>query len=271
VGGLNGEGDFVSIDYVSCTDTFKIPYVKAAIEVLKKRAGALSADQVRCLDVLGDLRLGGISATSGQPMGSPMSFPLLCLFNKTMIDLALADLLEERIISFKEFAGHKCLVNGDDALFKEIKKKGGILKALKVHASLIGCRVNEEKTMVDTYEAEINSTVFYRASRQKKTNVSSLWMSRKEADVVGYGLRSAVDFASQRRIIRANAHVLADQEDKMMYAVPCFTARKLWKDRKIRKALQTPGRCFDPVRNFFLMSPKCLMDTTSTVRKRQGF
>lgn len=178
---LNGDGDFISLDYVAATDSFKTEYVRAAIEVLISKATDLSVEEMNCLRVLGNLKLerDGDVASRGQPMGSVMSFPLLCLFNKTVQDLALNDCLQEKIISQYEWSTHRCLVNGDDGLTRDLhervavtplREKGivrrypalGLKGRIDSHSSRVGMVVNLEKTMVDPNRAEINSTLFER-------------------------------------------------------------------------------------------------------------
>jgi len=108
---LNGNGDFLSFDYVGATDNIKVAYTIAAVETLIEFSEDLSSEEERCLRVLCELKLGERTFCKGeelidriphdvfergQPMGSAMSFPLLCLINKAVVDLSLADLLENK-------------------------------------------------------------------------------------------------------------------------------------------------------------------------------
>jgi hypothetical protein len=240
VAGLNGDGALLSFDYVRATDSFKTAYVRRAISVLIGKAVGLSSEEARCLRVLGELRLSpdGPCAESGQPMGSVMSFPLLCLFNKTVVDLALSDLLVSTKIQFKEWTGHRCLINGDDLLVREPRKgKDWLYSAICHHGTMVGMEVNKEKSMVSDEEGEINSTLFRRGALTRKSNVSALWMKAKVNDVLGFAAEANVTEAGFRRTVRANAKFLARQEEKFFWGLPANLQRVSRQDRKIRRAL----------------------------------
>lgn len=261
VSNLNGEGPYISNDYIGATDNFKTDYVRVAIEVLISRAEGLEEEQIRCLRAM-PLTISGVEAGSGQPMGSPMSFPLLCLVNKTIVDLAMADLLESGEITFSEWSRHRCLINGDDLLIREPKEKSHLASRLRYHAQQVGPRVNLEKTMVSSELAEINSTVFDvsgRARLQPKTNVRAFYMSPGEQDVLGFALRSCRHPDVFRRIVRANAHILRRQQGVSLVGLPIWAKAICRRDRKIRKALTEPiSFPEDPVRNFFNVEPRPL-------------
>nr|UJQ91964.1 MAG: putative RNA-dependent RNA polymerase [Botourmiaviridae sp.] len=248
---LNGDGDYVSVDASGATDSFKRVYVRVMIQELISSSRGLTKDQVRCLRTVGELVIDGESTESGQPMGSPMSFPLLCLMTKTLFDMSLTDLLRARKVSFKEWTGLRCLVNGDDLLYREPSKRKLMLKErLNHHYSAVGMRMNEEKTSVDSVLAEINSTAFENGRELRKTNVKALYMAKDEQDVLGYALRSTRCLASFRRVVRANARLLAKQENKTLFGLPTAIKRTLWRDRKIRRALtEVWSQKQDPTRN----------------------
>jgi len=161
VNSLNGGGSFVSVDYQSATDNIRADYCQAAIELLIRKAEGLSAEQIRCLRVVGELRIAcpdkdseddvkGPPANHGQPMGSLISFPLLCLINKTIVDLAVADLASAGEISWEQFQKHRCLINGDDLLYREFfivspDRPASILPRLINHGRAVGLVVNGEK------------------------------------------------------------------------------------------------------------------------------
>nr|UJQ91939.1 MAG: putative RNA-dependent RNA polymerase [Botourmiaviridae sp.] len=194
---LTGLGSFVSVDYSSATDNIKTRYVEVAVDILKQQGEGLTKEQVRCMDVVAGLRFedDGPVATRGQPMGSLMSFPILCLINKTVVDLALTDLLVAGEISFKEWTSHRCLINGDDLLTREPSAIGGRLQSgIMTHGAEIGLIVNMEKTMISQTLAEINSTLFRfdhgKPVLEKKVNLGSLVMGSGVADPVAFALRS---------------------------------------------------------------------------------
>jgi len=288
VAGLNGDGVFLSFDYVGATDSIKSAYTKAAIEVLIDCGEGLSEEEVRCLRVLGDLKLwdldyalfeaglgflvedelsalvDGFSPedyegfSRGQPMGSAMSFPLLCLVNKTVVDLALTDLLTSKKISFNEWTSHRCLINGDDLLLREPRLNTDLRSAIVRNGAAVGLVVNEEKSMVSESLAEINSTLFSEKGcvQEKKTNANALYMKPDVSDVLGLAREATVTSKAFVRVVRANARLLARQEDKLLWKLPYPFQMLCWKDRKIRKALsKQPDQRRPVIANIFPVVP----------------
>lgn len=233
---LNGSS-FLSFDYQSATDNIKSSYVRVAIEVLREKADYLSDEEWEALVVLSRLNLGDGIASSGQPMGSVMSFPLLCLINKTVVDLALSRLLERGEISFNEWSSHRCLVNGDDLLVREPRKTTNLKALVAEEGSKVGLVVNMEKTMSSDTEAEINSTLFVSGVRQRKFNASAIWMDPDTEDVLGFASQACSNGATFRRLVRSNARILAKQEDKHLDEIPAALQGICRKDRKIRNAI----------------------------------
>jgi len=221
--GRGASGPYVSVDYSAATDNIKAAYVSTMIDVLQEKSVGLTADEVRCLRVLDNLRFDPSDpvAARGQPMGSPMSFPLLCLINKVVVDLALADLLDMGKISMKQFVEHRCLVNGDDLLLREFTPtSSGVLAGILAHGSKCGLIVNREKTMVDVHWAEINSTAFYNGVKQKKTNVSVLQVCNKVTDPVGFLSDSLVKRKSFVKILRLWRVPLKNASAKIQGPIP---------------------------------------------------
>jgi hypothetical protein len=243
VAGLNGDGNFLSFDYVGATDNIKSAYTKAAVEVLIEQSENLNHDEERCLRVLSELRLEGCDEVfeRGQPMGSAMSFPLLCLINKTVVDLSLNDLLIAGVIKFNVWTQHRCLINGDDLLIKEPHRKSNLKDAIIRNGSAVGLIVNEEKSMDSESDAEINSTLFTDGGtvRKKKTNANALYMKPDVSDVLGLAREATVTLQGFKRVVRANAGLLARQEDKQLYKLPYPYQTVCRKDRKIKKALMS--------------------------------
>lgn len=241
---LNG-ADFLSFDYQSATDNIKTAYVRAAISVLKEKATHLSDEENRALDVLGNLTIGErngsifrpIPAQTGQPMGSVLSFPLLCLINKTVVDLALNRLLVGKKISFPEWSGHRCLINGDDLLTREPRKDTNLRRLIAEEGSKVGLVVNQEKTMVSESDGEINSTYFSNGKKERKFNAAAIWMDAGVEDVLGFASEATTDSATFRKVVRANAHILAKQSDKKLDLMPPALQMVCRKDKKIRKAI----------------------------------
>lgn len=271
VTGLNGDGDFLSFDYVGATDNIKSAYTRAAIEILIDSAEGLSVDEKRCLRVLGTLKLAKKVSLCrdtysgpepedhevfqrGQPMGSVMSFPLLCLINKTLVDLSLVELLQDGVISFNEWTQHRCLINGDDLLLREPKKRSNLKDAIIRNGSAIGLVVNEEKSGVSDVNAEINSTLFTSCGsvREKKTNANALYMKPDVSDVLGLAYEATSTMKAFIRVVRANAGLLARQEDKFLWKLPFPYQAAVRKNRKIKKALLLgPLALKDPDLNIF--------------------
>jgi len=243
IGKLTGTR-FLSFDYSSATDMIKTAYVRAAVDVLISKAHHLTDDEIRALRVLSTLSFdGGFGETSrGQPMGSIMSFPLLCLMNKTVVDLALTGMLKRKEISFREWSSHPCLINGDDLLTKEVRHGTNLRGEIAKEGGMVGFVVNEEKTLSSESDAEINSTLFTDGVRACKLNVSSLWMKPDVSDVLGFAAEASIDGSTFRRIVRANAHILSKQEDKRLWALSPALQGICRKDKKIRRAI-----CSSPV------------------------
>nr|WPR16762.1 MAG: RNA-dependent RNA polymerase [Dracophyllum associated botourmia-like virus 108] len=250
---LNGGGDYLSFDYVGATDNIKIQYVQTAIQALIDHGEKLSEDEIRCLRVLGNLKLDGKDCKTGQPMGSLMSFPLLCLINKAVVDLSLTCLLTEGKISFKEWTSHRCLINGDDLLLKEPRSDSDQLRqVIALTASAVGMKVNEEKTLKSRVLGEINSTLFLEGKKEKKVNVSALYMRPEVNDVLGLAWASTKTTKGFRRVVRANCHILSKQLDKHLIDLPFNLVAVCRKDTKIRAAcLAEPISKRTPGTNFF--------------------
>jgi len=229
---------YLSFDYQSATDMIKTAYVEAAVDILIDQATSLSDDEIRALRVLSALRIEGRDgvATRGQPMGSVMSFPLLCLINKTIVDLALTDLLVGKEISFREWSSHPCLINGDDLLTREVRSGTNLREAITINGGHVGMVVNQEKTMEHSQKAEINSTLFDGCRPIKKLNASALWMKPDVDDVLGLAAEATLDVESFLKVARANAHILSKQQDKKLYRLPPAYQKACRLDRKIRKA-----------------------------------
>jgi hypothetical protein len=168
-----------------------------------------------------------------------MSFPLLCLINKTVVDLSLADLLDARVISFQEWTRHRLLVNGDDLLVKEPKRKSNLKDAVIRNGSAVGLVVNEEKSGVSEEHAEINSTSFSAKGsyKEKKTNARSLYMSPDTEDVLGFAYQSTRSLKAFVRVVRANSGLLARRREKYLWSLPFPYQAAVRKDKKIKKAL----------------------------------
>jgi hypothetical protein len=255
VASLNG-GEYISVDYRSATDNIKTAYTRAAIEVLINKGEGLTCDEVLALRCVGSLELDGARATRGQPMGSLMSFPLLCLINKTVVDLALNDLLIKDQIHFKEWSGHRCLINGDDLLLRDTSASGALLPVLIANGEAVGLTVNIEKTMVDSEKGEINSTLFVNAVKQKKSNCGALFMSPDEGDVIGYSDRSTLTIDGFLHCVRRGRMLLYSQQKKIFGPLPCKRFRAIVRDPSIRSSITGSSVKITEAANPFPVVPK---------------
>jgi len=248
IGALNG-ADFISVDYQAATDNIKLKYVRTAIEVLINKATGLDEDEIRAMRVLGNLKLVGDDriAESGQPMGSVFSFPLLCLINKTVVDMALTTLLRERKISFKEWSAHRLWVNGDDLVTREPRGNTDLRRRIAQTGAKVGLVLNEEKTMVHSAKCEINSTLFVESEPCRKVNLSALYMKPDVEDVLGFAAQASKTVSQFRTFVRANCHILSKQADKHLDELPAALHAVCRKDRKIRRALTSSPETIRPV------------------------
>jgi len=235
VASLNG-GAYISVDYSSATDMIKSAYTRAAVEVLIDKGEGLNEDEVRALRVLGCLRIDGKQVTRGQPMGSMMSFPLLCLINKTVVDLAHNDLLIEGKIGAEEWCRHRCLINGDDLLLRDLSVPG-LLPRIVAHGERVGLIINHDKTMVDAEKGEINSTLFVNGVEQKKINCGALFMGRDVEDVIGFADRSARTTEGFLYLVRRHKNLLAKASSKIHNSLGYRRFNALVRDKVIRRAL----------------------------------
>lgn len=236
---LNGNGDLVSVDYSAATDNIKAHYTRLALEVLIEKGEGLTTDQIKCLRVLGSLRfsLDGSPATRGQPMGSMMSFPILCLINKAVVDMSLVDLLDRGEISFKEWTSHRCLINGDDLLFREPARKVALYDRIIRNGEGVGLKVNAEKTMIHAAWGEINSTLFWNGTKQKKSNCGALVMEKTVENVVELALEASRTVSGFSMILIKNLSILRQNEVKITCMVPRPFMRTLLGDARVSQAL----------------------------------
>jgi len=236
VRGLTG-ASLLSFDYSSATDNIKSAYVRVAVEVLEEMADVITEDEHQALQVLANLRIDGRETFTGQPMGSVLSFPLLCIINKTVVDMALTAMMERKEIGFKEWSGHPLLVNGDDLLTREVRTTTNLRGEIVAQGGEVGLVVNEEKTLVSDYQGEINSTLFEHGKKQRKFNASSMWMDADVEDVLGFAAEATSDGKTFRKIVRRNVNILAKQVDKHLTEIPLSLVTVCRKDPKIRAAI----------------------------------
>jgi hypothetical protein len=220
VRGLNGAGPYQSVDYESATDNIKLEYVRATLEVLISKGVDLTPAERACLRVVGDLVVDDVGCSSGQPMGSYMSFPLLCLINKTIVDLSLASLLERGEVSWKQFQKHRCLINGDDLLYREISNNHDIFTGILFHGKQVGLVTNYDKTVTSYREGEINSTLFRDGRKIKKSNLGALSPGSRVSDILGFALESSRTKRGFIHLVNINRRLLRNQDIKIHSPLP---------------------------------------------------
>lgn len=150
------EGDFVSVDFVSATDNLSVNVSEAILGVALNRSRFIpdSIKESALSSLRPTLDYGTFKEvlSMGQMMGSLLSFPLLCL-QTFFFYLYSTDQTE---LSGKDLRKHsRCLVNGDDLVFKSPDAKKFFLAA-----SLTPSVINEKKTGVSKSFFNINSTIF---------------------------------------------------------------------------------------------------------------
>jgi len=175
---------------------------------------------------------------SGQPMGSLMSFPLLCLINRTAFELAVLRALGDEKISHREARAVRVRINGDDLLTKEPRVEPVIYDYLLMETGTVGLKLNKLKTIVDPRLMEINSTLFEEESdgrivEKKKTNCGVLSFD---------GLAPIID----------NAHAQTRTIDGFLMALRCtinafgkypFAWRSLSSETHLRAAIMAAQTC----------------------------
>ncbi|QJT73669.1 RNA-dependent RNA polymerase [Botrytis cinerea ourmia-like virus 3] len=254
VASLNG-GAYESFDYKDATNNIKQAYVKVAIDSLISKGVGLSCKEIEALRVVSHLSLDGELCGSGQPMGSLMSFPLLCLINKTMVDMALADtLFKDKSIGRKDawnrFCSHRCLINGDDLGTRDPGKPGVFRKWLIHHGRHVGLTVNEEKSLRSDTLLEINSTVFSQGELQKKTNCGVLRnRSTDTGDFLGIAKDATVSSGGLRYVLRSCANSFGLQTHKHIRKHPELIGY-LTNEPKMREALTKQKKFYKPYNPF---------------------
>jgi len=257
VGSLLG-GDWLSFDYSSATDSIKTQYVQAMIDVLIEKSVGLNEEQIKCLRVLEKMKLEDGWSNTGQPMGSLMSFPMLCLFNKTLVDMALADslgMLSGRRVTkevLKVYQLHRCKINGDDLLTRSPEgQKKDFVACMAVWGQEIGLVVNEDKTMRSAVYAEINSTVFRNAQEDKKTNLKVLGVGKRDVgDALDLAEQSTVTQSGVKYALEALQPALSVQKDKRVRKHPRLVAY-LRGNKRLRAASTAVPNEEEKIRNLF--------------------
>ncbi|QJT73671.1 RNA-dependent RNA polymerase [Botrytis cinerea ourmia-like virus 5] len=173
---INDTGSFVSVDFENATDNLSVLAAERILGVALNRATSIPSsvrdaalrslrptivyDQLgydfeKMFEFMGvgvDSSRTSTELSMGQMMGSLLSFPILCL--QTFFFYLYAS--GQTNLTGKELRGfNRCLVNGDDLVFRTDDEKAFFLAASET------CSViNKKKTQVSSVFFNINSTLF---------------------------------------------------------------------------------------------------------------
>ena len=159
---------WLSGDYTAATDNFPMSVTNALIEgILSQITHEPTKQWVRweCSshEVLYPKGIKGIQ-TSGQLMGSLLSFPLLCFLN-------------DYIVSYSGFNKFSYLINGDDVVARGTEEQ---ISTWRAQAPRVGLSLSLGKNFIDPEFCTVNSQLFYKGdvlhtgkvSCQTRTGVS---------------------------------------------------------------------------------------------------
>nr|UYL94414.1 MAG: RNA-dependent RNA polymerase [Sanya botourmia-like virus 20] len=150
-----GLGDLVSGDYKSATDNLPLEVAETILEVILSKASrvpeGISAYARRILRPLFLYKGEEIQVSSGQQMGSLLSFPLLCLQNYLAFRWAVRS-------SGLEALNIPVLINGDDILFQSPHPL--FPQRWMEVVGLVGLEVEQTKTSVAPDYGSLNSTLY---------------------------------------------------------------------------------------------------------------
>lgn len=169
---------FCSVDYEAATDLLKlhatlacmnelkgVPLYELAMEALK------APGVVRYPRVKGYPVLGNVLKADAQPMGHPLSFPILCCINLAVYRCAIkrwVNLVRERTerirrIDLATAMWKNVIVNGDDMLFKCEESFYPVFIETATNA---GLKISKGKNYLSKDMCMINSQVFQRKGGQ---------------------------------------------------------------------------------------------------------
>jgi len=152
--GVSGE-KIISGDYTAATDNIYLPAVRAVVEVLSEDPRLTAEEKAVLVGSFENLRwtdrLGHEAhpIRRGSMMGNLISFPVLCLLNKSCHDIAA-----NKVYGPTQRTGR---FNGDDCLFAG---KTEMYDAWRETTRCFGFEVNEEKTEFEHDWADLNSQCF---------------------------------------------------------------------------------------------------------------
>ena len=183
------EDIWLSGDYTAATDNFPMSVTEALVEgILEEIDHQPTKEWVRWEISPHEMRYpGGITGkqTSGQLMGSLLSFPLLCFLN-------------DYIVSSSGFASDSYLVNGDDVVAKG--SMNSILK-WKERAPKVGLSLSVGKNFYDSDFCTVNSQLFYKGAVLHTGKVST---QKREGTTLSYCFAEAQFYWGDSQELKEN-------------------------------------------------------------------
>lgn len=152
---------FVSGDYSAATDKLNINFTKACFEAFLSRTNYSDDLQNLLRAVLYEheihypekLGLPSVTQKNGQLMGSPLSFPILCMCNMICYHMSLETLLGRKV----NFLDLPVLINGDDILFPSNPELYAIWRN---NVATVGFELSVGKNYVHANVLTVNSECF---------------------------------------------------------------------------------------------------------------
>lgn len=206
---------FVSGDYSAATDNLGQQYCHIGILESLQASGVVGTQFSMIIqDVIlsheihypPKFEIEKFDQTNGQLMGSPLSFPFLCLANLIAYKLSLEDYTYKK----SRFKDLPCLINGDDILFRTNPEHYEIWKE---HVANVGFSLSVGKNYIHEKILTINSTMF---SYDQHTTIDSEGVSHSsnklsEIEYCNFGLLSGTSkLGGSRGEVREKALDLCD-------------------------------------------------------------
>lgn len=159
-----GDGDYLSVDYSAATDNFTCEFTKIVTKCLSEVIGlpykiVLATlnnhilDYSSCDGLPEEMRVE-VRQSTGQLMGSILSFIVLCLGNATICSLAIKE------NEFKTLRELPLLINGDDGLMLSDDR---VYSLWKSWSNCVGLDPSIGKVYKSPNFAVINSQLFYKS------------------------------------------------------------------------------------------------------------
>jgi hypothetical protein len=189
------EGEsFISGDYVAATDNIYLPAVQIIVDEIARSSELSEEERSVLVGSFTDLRYkkaivldDHYAIKRGSMMGNLVSFPLLCLLNKSCWDIAcnIRGGDRRRIGRF----------NGDDCMFAGDRQFFGTWRGVTARYGLV---VNEEKTEFSGRCLDLNSQTYdvHKSSMIAKATLGFLRPARSEpSDMLSEVVRGLVGFS----------------------------------------------------------------------------